>query len=134
MTDEITIGGLAKATDTKVETIRYYERIDLMPAPRRTGGNYRSYTTAHLERLRFIRRSRERGFSVEQVRQLLSLSDDRNRACDAVDEIAREHLAAIERKLADLKALRQELDTLIRQCHRGNIAECNVIRALASRF
>jgi len=134
MTNGKTIGDLAKATDTKVETVRYYERIGLMPAPRRTRGNYRSYSTEHLERLSFIRRSRELGFSVEQVRQLLSLSDDRGRSCAAVDQITREHLAAIDRKLTDLKALRRELDTLIRQCDHGIVAECNVIRALASRY
>jgi DNA-binding transcriptional MerR regulator len=133
MANEITIGDLARAADTKIETVRYYERIGLMPAPQRTRGNYRSYTAEHLERLSFIRRSRELGFSVEQVRQLLSLSDDRNRPCDLVDEMAREHLAAIDRKLSNLKALRRELDTLIRQCRHGVIAECNVIRSLASR-
>ncbi len=100
MAKEMTIGDLARATGTKVETVRYYERIGLMPAPRRTRGNYRSYSPEYLERLSFIRRSRELGFSVEQVRQLLGLSDDRSRPCDSVDEIAREHLAAVDRKLA----------------------------------
>ena len=126
------IGDLAAATGTKVETIRYYERIGLMPAPGRTRGNYRSYGAEHFERLSFIRRSRDLGFSVQQVRQLLGFSDDRGRSCESVDEIAREHLADIDRKLADLKALRRELNTLIRQCRHGVIAECLIIKALAN--
>jgi DNA-binding transcriptional MerR regulator len=126
------IGDLAAATGTKVETIRYYERIGLMPAPGRTRGNYRSYRTEHFERLSFIRRSRDLGFSVQQVRQLLGFSDDRGRSCESVDEIARQHLADIDRKLADLKALRRELNALIRQCRHGVIAECLIIKALAN--
>src|SRR5690606_13083849 len=93
MTSEsFSIGDLAKATATKVETIRYYERIGLLPKPARTSGNYRSYSSAHLERLSFVRRARDLGFSIEQVRDLLGLSDQRNRPCDAVDAIARQHL------------------------------------------
>jgi Cu(I)-responsive transcriptional regulator len=130
----LTIGDLAKATDTKVETIRYYERIGLLPAPARTGsGNYRAYTAEHLGRLSFVRRARDLGFSLEQVRELLGLSDQKDRSCEAVDAIAREHLADVDRKIADLTALRRELDALIGQCRRGTIAECRVIEALAPR-
>ena len=131
--DALTIGDLGKATDTKVETVRYYERIGLMPAPKRSQGNYRTYSTEHVERLGFIRRSRALGFSLDQVRELLSLSDHRSRSCEAVDEIAREHLADIDRKLGDLKVLRRELDALLRQCRHGVIAECRIITALASK-
>lgn len=109
MAKEMTIGDLARATGTKVETVRYYERIGLMPAPRRTRGNYRSYSPEYLERLSFIRRSRELGFSVEQVRQLLGLSDDRSCPCDLVDEIAREHLAAVDPADAKRPALLRRL-------------------------
>jgi Cu(I)-responsive transcriptional regulator len=132
--DALTIGDLAKATNAKVETVRYYERIGLMPAPRRSAGNYRKYDAGHVERLGFIRRSRALGFSLDQVRELLSLADDQSRSCAAVDEIAREHLAEIDRKVADLKVLRRELDALLRQCRHGVVAECGIIQALASRL
>ena len=124
------IGDLAKATDTKVETIRYYERIGLLPDPERTAGNYRSYEAAHLGRLSFIRRARDLGFSIDQVRNLLGLADQKHRSCET---IAREHLADVDRKIADLKGLRRELDALIRQCHHGKIAECRILDALAPR-
>lgn len=129
--DALTIGNLAKATDTKVETVRYYERIGLMPEPRRSPSNYRNYDARHAERLGFIRRSRALGFSLKQVRELLGLADNRNRSCAAVDDIARAHLAEINQKVADLKVLRRELDALLQQCRHGAVAECGIIKALA---
>ena len=125
------IGDLARATATKVETVRYYERTGLLPSPPRTGGNYRAYGPGHLARLSFIRRARDLGFPIEQVRALLDLADQRDRPCEAVDVIAREHLAEVDRKLADLAALRRELDSMIGQCRQGTVAECRIIEALA---
>jgi Cu(I)-responsive transcriptional regulator len=125
------IGELARATDTKAETVRYYERIGLLPTPARTAGNYRDYTAAHAIRLTFARRARALGFSIEQIRTLLDLADQKQQSCGAVDAIAREHLAEVKRKLADLTALRRELDALIRQCRHGTIAECRILEALA---
>jgi Cu(I)-responsive transcriptional regulator len=133
MMSKYPIGELAKATGTKVETIRYYERIGLLPEPERTGGNYRSYSPEHLGRLSFIRRARDLGFSIEQVRELLNLSDQKDRSCETVDIIAREHLDEVERKISDLKILRRELGSLIRQCQHGTIANCRIIDALAPR-
>ena len=127
----LTIGALAKRTDTKIETIRYYERIDLLSAPRRTSGNYRIYGLEHLGRLSFIRRARDLGFSIEQVRELLSLADQQSRSCARVDAIARQHLAEVERKIADLNAMRRELSTVIDQCGRNVIADCRIIEALS---
>src|SRR3954447_18662990 len=118
------IGDLTRATGTKIETIRYYERTGLLPPPPRTGGNYRAYGSGHLARLSFVRRARGLGFSLEQVRALLDLAEQRERSCEAVDAIAREHLAEVERKLADLEALRRELASLIGQCRHGTVAEC----------
>ncbi len=127
-----TVGDLARATGTKVETVRYYERIGVLPEPARTGsGKYRSYTVQHLGRLSFIRRARELGFSLDQVRELLDLSDQKGRSCEAVDAIAREHLAEVVRKIRDLQALRKELDSIIGQCGHGTVAECQIIEALA---
>lgn len=129
--DYLAIGELARRTTTKVETIRYYERIGLLTAPPRTKGNYRAYGPAHLNRLSFIRRSRDLGFSLDQVRALLSLADERDRSCEAVDAIAKEHLGEVNRKIADLHALRRELDSMITQCQCGTIAQCRIIESLS---
>ncbi|MEN3749850.1 helix-turn-helix domain-containing protein [Sphingomonas sp. HF-S3] len=126
----LTIGTLARATATSVETIRYYERIGLLPAPPRTRANYRAYGQAQLGRLSFIRRARDLGFSLDQVRTLLSLSDDADRDCAAIDRIATAHLEAVERKLADLTALRRELKAVIESCGGGTVGDCRIIEAL----
>jgi len=125
------IGELARATGTKVETIRFYEKSGLLAAPGRTSANYRAYGVDHLARLSFIRRARDLGFPLDQVRALLDLSDDRARPCGAVDEIARTQLASVERKIADLTALGRELSSLLDQCSQGTIANCRIIDALA---
>lgn len=127
----LAIGELGRLTDTKVETIRYYERIGLLGTPARTAGNYRAYGAEHLNRLSFIRRSRDLGFSLDQVRALLDLSDDRSRSCDSIDAIAKEHLAEVDRKIADLRALRHELASMIDQCRCGTVADCRIIEALS---
>ena len=127
----LTIGDLSKATNTKVETVRYYERIGLLPKPPRTSGNYRNYGEAELGRLSFVRRARDLGFSLDQVRALLSLSDDRDCDCAGIDQIANEHLGEVDRKIADLEALRRELKAVIDSCDGGTIAECRIIEALA---
>jgi Cu(I)-responsive transcriptional regulator len=125
------IGALARATGTKVETVRWYEKVGLLPAPARSTGNYRTYGEAHLGRLSFIRRARELGFSLDQIRALLGLVGQPDLPCEAVDAIAREHLAEVDRKIADLQALRRELDLLISQCGCGTVSECRIVEALA---
>jgi len=125
------IGELGRRTDMKVETIRYYEQVGLLPAPARTPGNYRAYDTEHLKRLTFIRRSRELGFSIDQIRALLDLADQRERSCEAVDIIAKQHRGEVDRKIADLRALRRELDSMIDQCRHGTVAECRIIETLS---
>src|SRR3546814_10455952 len=127
--ENLSIGDLAKATDTNVATIRYYEKIGLLPAPDPTAGNYRSYSATHLGRLSFIRRARDLGFSIEQVRDLLGLSYPRDRPCEAVDAIAREHLSEVERKIRDLPSLRRDLDSILSQCGCGTIEECRTNEA-----
>lgn len=127
----LTIGQLARATNTRVETIRFYEKTGLLPVPPRTDANYRAYTRAHLDRLSFIRRARDLGFSLDRVRELLELADDRDRSCVAIDSIATAHRAEIERKIDDLQALKAELDSLIEQCRCGTVAECRIIEALS---
>lgn len=131
MADIYSIGEMAMATGTKIETIRYYERIGLLPLPRRTTGNYRRYSSGDLGRLSFIRRGRDLGFSLEEVKALLHLADDRTHPCSDVDRIAKQHLGEVERRLTDLEALRAELRQLINQCQHGTIADCRIIEALA---
>lgn len=126
------IGDLAKATGTKVVTIRYYERIGLLPEPPRTSGNYRAYDKKHRERLHFIRRCRDLGFTLEQVRELLDLSKKTDKDCAAVDRLALDHLAEIERKIDDLKRLEKELRHLSDCCQGGRIGDCRIIEALSA--
>ena len=125
----LSIGDLARATGTKVETIRNYERIGLLPAPARTAGGQRAYAPDHLRRLAFVRRARGFGFGLDQARTLLDLADQPDRDCVAVDAVARVHLAEVDRKLADLAALRCELADLVDRCRHGLVAECRIIGA-----
>jgi DNA-binding transcriptional MerR regulator len=129
--EALTIGQLGRATDTKIETIRYYEKIGLLPAPRRTSGNYRSYAAEHLQRLGFIRRARELGFSIEDVRELLELAAHGEKPCEEVDQLVARHLEMTERKIEALTRLRRELRDTLASCKGGRIAECRVIHALA---
>ncbi|SFR99223.1 MerR family transcriptional regulator [Sphingomonas jatrophae] len=127
----LTIGKLASATGTKVETVRYYERAGLIDPPARTDGNYRAYRPEDLERLRFIRRTRDLGFSLDEVRALLNLAAQRDRDCGTVDELATRHLEEIDRKIADLMALRRELAGVIASCAGGTMADCRILGAFA---
>jgi DNA-binding transcriptional MerR regulator len=86
-------------------TVRYYEQIGLLPIPSRTAGNYRTYTNEHMRRLRFIRRCRDLGFTLDQIRHLLHLSSRKHEDCAEVDRITAQHLAEIEQKVSDLKRL-----------------------------
>ena len=130
---KLSIGALAKAASVKVVTVRYYEKVRLMPEPPRTDGNYRAYQREHLHRLRFIRRCRDLGFTLDQVRELVQLSLQVKRDCCEVDRITAKHLENIERKIADLKRLAAELRRINRQCP-GNrtIANCRILEALSA--
>src|SRR5256885_6656738 len=107
-TKRLTIGILACETGVKVVTIRYYEQIGLMPVATRTDGNYRTYSLEHRRRLRFIRRCRDLGFTLDQIRDLLRLSSEKTKACAEVNRIADQHRRAVEQKLADLGRLARE--------------------------
>jgi len=131
-TKPLTIGKLARETGVKVVTIRYYEQIGVMPVAPRTDGNYRTYTSEHRRRLRFIRRCRDLGFTLDQIRDLLRLSSEKTRACAEVDRIAKQHRRVIEEKLADLTRLATELRRLSACCRgKGIIADCRIIEALS---
>ncbi|MCR5878575.1 helix-turn-helix domain-containing protein [Phenylobacterium sp. J367] len=110
-----TIGGLARATGVNLETIRYYERIGLMPAPARSASGHRIYEPAHETRLTFIRRARELGFPIEDVRGLLALSATDQPCCE-VRAIASQHLDAVRAKLADLQRLEAVLAATVERC------------------
>src|SRR6266404_6100868 len=127
----LTIGEVARATGTHTETIRYYERIGLLPAPLRTAARYRIYCRSDVNRLAFVKRSRDLGSTIEEVRVLLALAQDVDQNCKEVDAIARHHLADVEGKIGDLRRLAKELRHLIGQCQGGSISEWRIIEALA---
>ena len=128
------IGQLGQATGTKVTTIRFYEEQGLLPEPRRSASGRRKYGDSDRLRLAFIRRSRSLGFPIDAVRELLALSDDASKSCMAVDTIARAHLADIDKKIADLMAMRTELNRVIGSCRQGTVADCKIIETLAPSF
>jgi DNA-binding transcriptional MerR regulator len=128
----LSIGELANETGVKVVTIRYYEQIGVLPAPVRTTGNYRAYDKGHAQRLRFIRRCRDLGFSLDQVRELFRLSTENTPSCADVCRIAERHLKAIEAKLADLNRLASELRRITASCSGSRpMAECRILEALS---
>jgi DNA-binding transcriptional MerR regulator len=126
------IGDLAKGTGTKVVTVRYYEQIGLLPVPSRTAANYRTYSNEEMRRLRFIRRCRGLGFTLDQIRDLLRVSSRQDEECAEVDRITAQHLIEVEQKISDLKRLAKELRRL-NSCCQGNgvIADCRIIEALS---
>ncbi|MBD8525654.1 MerR family transcriptional regulator [Pseudomarimonas arenosa] len=126
----LTIGGVARASGCHIETIRYYERIGLLPAPARSASGYRHYQLQDVERLRFIARGRELGFSLDEIRSLLQLAEDPGLSCVDVDTLARQHLADIKAKLSDLQRMADELQRTIAACHGGQRAECTILEAL----
>jgi Cu(I)-responsive transcriptional regulator len=130
MPERLTIGRLAKATGTKVETIRWYEKVGLIDPPQRTDANYRVYAQRDLARLSFIRRARNLGFSLDQIRALIDIADQQDRDCATVDAIASAHLEEIDRKIADLTALRRELGAVVASCRGGSVANCRILEAL----
>ena len=124
------IGALSKQAECKVETIRYYEHVGLLPAPGRTTGGYRLYGTEHLKRLTFIRRARALGFSIDEVRTLLRLADERERSCARARVVAANHLEDVRAKIADLKAMERVLRDTVARCATGKGSDCPLIEAL----
>ena len=126
----LSIGTLSRRTGTKVQTIRYYEQIGLMPEPGRTEGNQRRYGNAELDRLSFVRHARQLGFTLEAIRELLDLSDNPSQSCAEADSIARRQLRQVELRLARLEALRTELERMVHECSGGQTADCRVLEVL----
>ncbi|MBI5164891.1 MAG: helix-turn-helix domain-containing protein [Magnetospirillum sp.] len=127
----MSIGALSKATGVNIETIRYYERIGLLPEPDRTPADYRQYGPAHLRRLSFVRKGRDLGFNIEAIRALLRLAEHPETPCQDADRLTSEHLAEVERKIEELGRLRDALREMTHCCGE-TVAECRIIDALAS--
>ncbi len=126
----ISIGELSKRTGVKIPTIRYYEQMGLLDVPERSEGNQRRYSRDGLRRLSFIRHSRDLGFSIEDIKELLELSQHPERPCRDAHGIASRHLSDIRERIAKLKRLQSELQR-ISNCEADSVAECAVIETLA---
>lgn len=128
---DLTIGEAARDSGVKINTIRFYEERGLLPPPPRTDGNRRLYDAGALARLRFIRHARELGFPLPEIAELLTLQGHPDSPCDQADAIARRQLSAVERRIAHLQALRDELQRMTTACEGHSVAACRVIESLA---
>ena len=124
------IGELARLTDTQVETVRYYEREKLLPAPSRSDGNYRLYTQAHVERLTFIRNCRSLDMTLEEIRRLLNLRDSPQDQCESVNALIDEHIDHVDARVASLQALQGQLRDLRRRCSDNGAEHCAILERL----
>ncbi|MGH7065794.1 MAG: MerR family transcriptional regulator [Stellaceae bacterium] len=130
---EIAIGELSRRTQCNIETIRYYERIGLLPQPRRPGGRFRRYDGDDVARLRFIRRARQLGFTLDEVRAFVRLAgaDGGADACAEARKLASAHVADIRTKIADLQAMERVLSDAVRECESGRQPRCPLIEVLS---
>ncbi len=124
------IGQAAQRANLPPKTIRYYEDIALIK-PDRAQNGYRDYSEADIHRLRFLQRSRSLGFTIEECRTLLSLYEDKHRASADVKALARQKITEIERKMKELKSLRETLSVLVEHCHGDERPDCPIIESLA---
>jgi MerR family transcriptional regulator, mercuric resistance operon regulatory protein len=131
ITEALTIGALAKRTGCNVETIRYYEKIGVLPQPERRGSGYRSYSASDVHRLAFVRRARELGFSIDEVRTLLRLADQLEPSCEKAHGLAVTHLADVRKKIADLSAIEGVLAETAARCERGEVPGCPLLDLLS---
>lgn len=125
-----TIGELSTRTGVNIETVRYYERIGLMPEPPRTEGGHRVYDDEQVKRLTFIARSRQLGFSLKEIRTLMSLVDRGNYSCDEINALTVRHLDKVRAKITDLQRLAQTLEEISAKCDGGQAPECPIFDAL----
>jgi MerR family mercuric resistance operon transcriptional regulator len=130
----MTIGQLAQRANTDAQTIRYYERLGLMAEPVRTESNYRAYNNDAIERLTFIKRAKEIGFSLNDIKVLLGMADGKIRRCADVQKFAETRLTKIRSQIADLNAMEHTLSDLIGQCARSDkITECPILETLTRK-
>jgi len=135
MRDQAAVRGLQRAelarrTGCNLETVRYYEKVRLLPEPPRTAGGYRSYDATHERRLRFVLRARELGFSLDEIRELLRLVDERDQPCGEARAVAAAHLEDVRAKIADLRRMERVLKDVVAQCADGSLPECPLIETL----
>lgn len=126
------IGDLSRLSGVHIETIRYYERIGILPRPDRLRNGRRTYSEGDERRLRFIRHARDLGFDLNSVRSLLDLQEQPEASCEAASALARAQLAGVESRMAQLGALQEELRRMILACKDGRVADCRIIEALAA--
>jgi MerR family mercuric resistance operon transcriptional regulator len=124
------IGEMSRKTGVNIETIRYYERIGIMPKPDRTERGNRQYNQDQLKRLHFVKRSRELGFNLEEVRALLKMVDRKDFTCGEVHSMTVDHLSTVKRKLTDLRRLEKVLKSMASECSRGEVPDCPIIDEL----
>lgn len=129
---KLAIGSLSQQSGCKIQTIRHYEDIGLLPPPKRTNGNHRLYNTGHIDRLIFIRRGRELGFSISDIRELFELSENPDASCEKASGIAKRHLEKIKKDKASLSALEKELSAMINICPNEKNSTCSIIEALCT--
>jgi DNA-binding transcriptional MerR regulator len=126
----LTIGTMARRTGTKVQTIRYYEQIGILREAERTQGGQRRYTPGDLDRLAFVRHSRQLGFSLDAIRELLELADHPGQSCSGADSIAKRQLKQVEQRILRLNALKTELERMVTECQGDNVEQCRVLEVL----
>ena len=133
-TDTLTIGSLAREAGVGVETVRFYERKGLMPAPPRTASGYRQYAPDAVHRLRFIRRAQGLGFTLHEISDLLELRVDEVGACGAVETRAREKLESVREKMGELQTIERALEGLVDACRaREPTGDCPILEELEER-
>jgi MerR family copper efflux transcriptional regulator len=129
----LTIGRIAQSAGVAIDTIRFYEREGLLPPPRRRPSGYREYDQAAVSRLRFIRRAKDLGFTLEEIRELLALSADRHGGVEGVKERAAARLKAIDERIAELQRVRDGLSELVEACPgHGSPDDCPILKALGN--
>lgn len=124
------IGELSRRTGCNIETIRFYEKAGLLPRPARSKGGHRMYGTGHVMRLGFVCRARALGFTLDEVRALLRLVDERDRPCAEARDLAAHHLGDVGAKIADLRRMEVALKGTVARCADGTAPECPLIEAL----
>lgn len=127
-----TIGKLAEAAGCTVGLVRHYEKEGLLPEVARSEGNQRRYNQSHLDRLLFIRHSRELGFPLTEIRELINMASQPQASCQEVDDMARMHLARVKTRIKRLEAMRDELERMISQCEVNRVSECRIIETLSA--
>lgn len=128
--ERLTIGDLARRTGCSIDTIRYYERIDLMPKVERTEGGHRLYDSGHIQRLAFIRRSRMLGLSLDQVRQILGGIDHNACNCEEVRSLLVRCAAEVRNQIDELQKIERNLRTMVEGCGDADLANCRIIESM----